>query len=60
MLSHQFVHPRHQPLFLSGIFLGRVPLRAARLTKDLTRPTLRHVLLLLNVFHCVATPRRAQ
>jgi hypothetical protein len=60
MLSHQFVHPRHQPLLLLGIFLGRVALRAARLTKDLTRPTLRHVLLLLDVFDGLATPRRAQ
>jgi hypothetical protein len=54
------MHPRHQPLFFWGIFLGRVPLRAARLTKDLTRPTLRHALLLLDVFDGLPTPRRAQ
>jgi hypothetical protein len=60
MLSHQFVHSCHQSLFFLGIILGSVALRVTRLTKDLTGPTLRHVLLLLNVFHCVATPRRAQ
>jgi hypothetical protein len=54
------MHCNHEPLLFLGIFLGRVTLRAPRLTQDLACPTLRHVSLLPNVFDCLSTPRRAQ
>ncbi len=46
-------------LFL-GLFPGLVALRTPWLTKHLACPTLRHVLLPLNAFDRLPTPRRAQ
>jgi hypothetical protein len=54
------VHLRYQSLFFFRVCLGLVTLRAARLTKDLTGPTLRYVPLLLDVRDRLSTPRRAQ
>jgi hypothetical protein len=60
MLPYQFVHSCHQPLFFLKIAPRSVTLRAARLPQHSTRPTLRHVLALLNVLDGLSTPRRAQ
>jgi hypothetical protein len=54
------VQSLHQLLLFLGIALRLVTLRAARLIQHLASPTLRHVLLLLNVLDRLSTPRRAQ
>ncbi len=58
--GRQGVHPRHQPLLFLRIFPRLITLRGTWLTKNLTSPTLRHVLTLANVLDRLSTPRRAQ
>jgi hypothetical protein len=59
MHANQLVDPRDQSLFFFRIRLRLVTLRAARLTKHCTCPTLRHLLFLLDVLDRLSTPRRA-
>ena len=59
MLANQFVHLSDKILFIVAVLASLVTLRAPRLTKHLTSPTLRHVPLPLDVFNRLSTPRRA-
>ena len=54
------MQPRYQSLLFLRIFPRLITLRGTGLTQNLTSPTLRHVLTLLNVLDRLSTPRRAQ
>jgi hypothetical protein len=58
--THKLVHRIHNLALFFGIDLCLIALRAPRLTKRLTCPTLRHVFLALCVFDGLSTLRRAQ